>query len=67
MRSARQGRTCARCGRTFGDLQIRKCPNEAVNRVLGEYICHNCCKRCYFRSEEPLCGAIRCCYHDTRN
>ena len=54
--------TCARCGYTFGDMQIAKCPNEAVNRLLGENICYYCCKKCKFHTKTPYCGAIGCGY-----
>lgn len=53
---------CARCRQPRRELTIRKCPNEAVNRVLGEYICYYCCKRCRFHATTPLCGAIGCDY-----
>ncbi len=67
MRREGRGQICARCRRTFGELQIRKCPNEAVNRELGENICYYCCKRCFFHTKEPLCDAIGCGYHHTGN
>ncbi len=67
MRRMVHSKTCARCRRAFGDMQIRKCPNETVNQVLGEYICYFCCKRCHFHTEEPFCGAIGCGYHHTGN
>ena len=49
---------CARCHRPFSC--IRKCPNEAVNRLLGEYICYYCCRECKHHTTVPMCGAIGC-------
>ena len=60
-------KTCARCKRTFGDMQIRRCFNEAVNRTLGDHICYYCCRQCKFHVKHPLCGAVGCEYNDKRN
>lgn len=59
--------TCARCGRRFGPLMIRECPNEAVKRILGDEICYYCCKKCKYHVKHPMCGAIGCDYHNTGN
>ena len=60
------GKTCARCGRIYGGLQVAVCPNEAVNHVYGKQICYYCCKRCKFHTKHPLCGAIGCNYLETK-
>ena len=60
-------KTCARCKRTFGDMQIRRCANEAVNRALGDHICYYCCRQCKFHEKHPYCGAIGCGYDDKGN
>ena len=52
--------TCARCGYTFASTVVRKCPHEAVNRLLGEHICIYCCKKCKFHTKQPFCGAVGC-------
>ena len=39
---------CGKCHNEFYELQIRKCPHEAVNRQYGNYICVYCCKKCKF-------------------
>ncbi len=51
-------KVCARCKRPFSS--IRKCPNEAVQRKLGDYICYYCCKQCKHHTTIPMCGAIGC-------
>lgn len=60
---------CARCRRSFRELQIRRCHNPTVNRVLGEYICFYCCKRCKHHTTTKYCDAIGCDYkpNDTKN
>lgn len=37
---------CDKCCNYYGELQTRKCPHPAVNRVYGEIICVYCCKSC---------------------
>lgn len=49
---------CARCHIPFA--AIRKCPDEAVNRILGEYICIYCCRKCKHHTTVHYCGAIGC-------
>ena len=51
-------RVCSRCHRPFAAL--RKCPNEAVNRLLGSHICYYCCRECKHHTTVPMCGAIGC-------
>lgn len=62
MQRNRNGIVCARCKQLRYDYSVKKCPNEAVNRVLGEYICYFCCKQCKYHTKHPLCGAIGCDY-----
>lgn len=51
---------CAKCGRLLSDAIVRKCPHEAVNRLLGEHICIYCCQKCKFHTRQPFCSVVGC-------
>lgn len=51
---------CGKCSRQYRIPQIRFCPHPKTNREDGDYICHYCCQRCAFSSNDRFCGALNC-------
>ena len=49
---------CSKCGYEFSESMVRKCPSEAVTRLVGPYICLYCCRKCKYNKQ--VTGGSQC-------